>query len=177
LNHHHPLSDHPYNHRLAPCFPSGSCSDRGDGKCFFCGFTIKEPPPQEPEPSPCPDPLCLLDMTENPPCPQCPKNGHKPKRTPPYPSPSQPSWGGKRAGAGAPAGNLNAIKTGEHSKLIKYAVEKLAADKELRAFLLLIARAATTGEIPQTTQKLIYEALDTTQHLQATAALRRLRSE
>jgi len=103
-------------------------------------------------------------------------NHHKPKRTPPSPTTPQRGWGGKRAGAGAPKGSLNAIKTGEHSKLIKYAVEKLAADKELRAFLLLIARAATTGEIPQTTQKLIYEALDTTQHLAATAALKRLRS-
>jgi hypothetical protein len=130
------------------------------------------------KPTPCPDPLCLLDMTENPPhCPQCPQNGHKPEPAPPSPTAPQRGWGGKREGAGAPEGNMNAIKTAEHSKLIKYAVEKLAAYKELRAFLLLIARAATTGEIPQTTQRLIYEALDTTQHLQATAALKRLRNE
>lgn len=73
-------------------------------------------------------------------------------------------WGGKRKGAGAPRGNLNRLKHGRQSKLIKKAVEKLAADEELRAFLLFIARAATEGEIPETTRKLLQHALEDQEH-------------
>ena len=57
------------------------------------------------------------------------------------------------------------------------AVEVLAEHKELRPFLLLIARAAVEGEIPQTTRQLIIKSLGetTTGMLAATSQLRRLR--
>ena len=116
----------------------------------------------------CPDPLCILDMTENPPpCPQCPRK----------PKPHNPSWGGSRPGAGAPVGNLNAIKHGRNSKLIQVAVDRLAADPELIAFLLLLARAAVDGELPQTTKQLILKALPSPRREAAVARLKRLRDE
>jgi hypothetical protein len=93
------------------------------------------------------------------------------------PKPHNSGWGGKREGAGAPQGNLNAIKHGRDSKLIQAAVDKLAADPELRAFLLLIARAATTGELPQTTRQLILKALPSPRMEAAAARLRRFRDE
>ena len=104
-----------------------------------------------PTPAPlkdCPDPLCLIDLQDVSTCLNCPKKP-KPHR----------GWGGKREGAGAPVANLNRLLHGRQSKLLRVAVEKLAADPELRAFLLLLARAATTGEIPQTTKHLITQAL------------------
>lgn len=91
------------------------------------------------------------DLARSELCPYCGKS-------PVYIS-SQRSWGGKRRGAGAPQGNLNRLSHGHQSKLLRIAVEKLAADPELRAFLLLLARAATQGELPQTTKKLITRAL------------------
>lgn len=119
----------------------------------------------------CPDPLCLLDVTpqgfDPTICRKCPKR----------PKPHNPGWGGRRPGAGAPRGNLNAIKHGRSSKLIQTAVDKLAADPELRAFLLLIARAATTGELPETTKRIITRALASPQREAAAARLRRLRDE
>ena len=105
--------------------------------CPFCGH-IKD----------CPDPLCLRDMPGGEGCDPCPKK----------PTPNR-GWGGKRAGAGAPTANLNRLIHGRQSKLLRLAIEKLAADPELRAFLLLIARAATEGEIPATTKRLILKAL------------------
>ncbi len=104
-----------------------------------------------PTPAPlkdCPDPLCPIDKQDITTCLSCPKK-----------SKPHPSWGGKREGAGAPVANLNRLLHGRQSKLLRLAVEKLAADPELRAFLLLLARAATTGEIPQTTKQLITRAL------------------
>lgn len=73
--------------------------------------------------------------------------------------PQKRGWGGRRVGAGAPRGNLNRLVHGRDSKLIRHAVEKLAQDPELRAFLLLIARAATTGEIAETTRQNIIRVL------------------
>ena len=119
-------------------------------------------------PPPCPDPLCLRDMEAPPPCPPCPRNEPKPTRI---------GWGGKRPGAGAPAANLNRLVHGKASQLLKHAVDKLAADPELRAFLLLVARAATTGEIPETTKRLITEALASPRREAAAVTLRRLRDE
>lgn len=94
-----------------------------------------------------------------------------------HPPSPKVSWGGRRDGAGAPQGNLNAIKHGRDSKLIQTAIDRLAADPELRAFLLLIARAATTGELPQTTRQLILKALPSPKMEAAAARLRRLRDE
>jgi hypothetical protein len=93
--------------------------------------------------------------------------------------PVRPGWGGRRAGAGAPKGSLNHLKTGSRSALIRRAVEVLAENKELRPFLLLIARAAVDGEIPQTTRRLILHSLGkkTAGMQSAAAALRRLRDE
>jgi len=129
--------------------------------------SLSHPLSDHTKPTPCPDPLCLLDLQEPVPCPQCPQNGHK------------PGWGGRRPGAGAPQHNLNRLTHGQDSKLIRTAVEKLAADPELRAFLLLIARAAVEGEIPQTTKQLIMQTLGkTTAGAQVAARqLRRLRDE
>lgn len=90
-----------------------------------------------------------------------------------------PGWGGRRPGAGVKPGTMNHLKHGQRSALIKRAVEILAEHKELRPFLLLIARAAVEGEIPQTTRRLIIESLgETTLCMQAASIqLRRLRDE
>jgi len=139
----------------------------------------------------CPDPLCILDLTDPSICQHCPKKPKPHKNCPPdceyfpqclddpqaadyCPRPHN-GWGGRRDGAGAPHGNLNAIKHGRQSKLIQTAVNKLAADPELRAFLLLIARAATTGEIPETTKKLIFKALPSPKMEAASRRLKKLR--
>jgi len=50
--------------------------------------------------------------------------------------------GGKRPGAGAPRGNINALRTGEHSKAIKEIMEKtgegiLLLDKKRKKLVLL----------------------------------------
>jgi len=145
----------------------------------------------------CPDPLCILDVTPSgfdpticqacprkpKPHPNCPQGCEyvdycqtDPQASDYCPRPHN-GWGGNRDGAGAPVGNLNAIKHGKASKLIQAAVDKLAADPELRAFLLLLARAAVQGEIPQTTKQLILKALPSPRMEAATARLRRLRDE
>jgi hypothetical protein len=69
------------------------------------------------------------------------------------------SRGGRRTGAGAPAGNLNHLKHGQRSKIMKLAVSRLAADRELRAFLILIARSSVDGQLPASTRRLIADAL------------------
>lgn len=119
------------------------------------------------QPETCPDPLCILDIPDPSACQDCPN----------LPQP-HPSWGGKRQGAGAPVSNLNAIKTGEHSQLIQTAIDKLAADPKLRAFLLLLARAAIDGELPQTTKSLIIKTINkrTLDLQQAALKLKRLRN-
>lgn len=72
---------------------------------------------------------------------------------------------------------MNRLKHGGRSALIRQAVEILTEHHELRPFLLLIARAATEGEIPETTRRLIIESLGkTTTGMQVAARrLRRLR--
>lgn len=88
-------------------------------------------------------------------------------------------WGGARPGAGAPRGNLNRLVHGRQSKLLRIAVEKLAADPELRAFLLLIAHAAIEGEIPETTRNIITRVLGDRPLRREAAAIRlkRIRKE
>lgn len=103
----------------------------------------------------------------------CPFCGHPG----PQGKPRKPGWGGKRAGAGAPRANLNRLVHGRDSKLLRLAVEKLAEDPELRAFLLLLARAAIQGELPQTTKNLILKALPSPRREAAVARLRGLRDE
>ena len=44
--------------------------------------------------------------------------------------------GGKRPGAGAPRGNLNAVKAGRYSPRLQAIAKALAADPEVNAFLL-----------------------------------------
>jgi hypothetical protein len=121
----------------------------------------------------CPDPLCLRIFKDSTTCFKCPE-GRRESVGPP-----RQGWGGRRAGAGAPKGSLNHLKNGSRSALIRRAVEVLAEHKELRPFLLLIARAAVEGEIPQTTRKLIIEALRKTTlgMLSASSQLRRLQNE
>jgi len=54
--------------------------------------------------------------------------------------------GGKRPGAGAPKGNLNAIKDGRRSKQIARAVELALRDPRMRPRLLdLVRDALETG--------------------------------
>ena len=36
------------------------------------------------------------------------------------------TWGGKRKGAGAPKGNINALKTGEHSEKVVGILNRIA---------------------------------------------------
>lgn len=48
--------------------------------------------------------------------------------------------GGKRPGAGAPTGNLNAFKHGRYSKGTHKIVAALLSDPELRPIVLAIAR-------------------------------------
>ncbi len=138
----HPLSDQ------AAFRPCKKCSDRGDGICFFCELPIKEPPREEPKPFTCPDPLCILGMTEPQACLNCPK---RPK--------PHPGWGGKRIGAGAPAFNLNRLTHGAQSKLLKRGITRMAADPELRVVLYIIARLADTGQVPAATKKLIQKMI------------------
>jgi len=44
------------------------------------------------------------------------------------PSSAKPTHGGRRTGAGARPGNLNAVKTGSRSKLLQAAVKKLMSE-------------------------------------------------
>ena len=48
--------------------------------------------------------------------------------------------GGRRPGAGAPRGNVNAVKHGLHSQQFKGLVQQLAAMPEFRVFLARFAR-------------------------------------
>ena len=148
------------------CHTCGITYDRGlTSQCPYCG-TAGPIGTARPKPQDCPEPLCLLDIDNPSICQNCPR---KPK--------PHPGWGGKRPGAGAPAFNLNRLTHGQQSRLIKLAVEKLAEDPELRAFLLLIARAATEGEIPETTKRIITKALGKTplRREAATIRLKRMR--
>jgi hypothetical protein len=124
-------------------------------------------------PADCPDPLCLRMEKDSTICFRCPLG----RREPALARPARAGWGGKRRGAGAPKGSLNHLVNGSRSALIRRAVELLADHKELRPFLLLLARAAAEGEIPQTTRRLILHSLGkTTLGMQAaTIKLRRLR--
>ena len=76
-------------------------------------------------PDPCPQPLCILDIPDPSACDDCPNE----------PMPENPSRGGKRAGAGAPVGNLNRLVHGQRSKQVEAAIDKLASDPELRPLL------------------------------------------
>lgn len=104
--------------------------------CPYCG--------ESPHPEGCPDPLCILDMSDPTICQACPRKVRKHR-----------GWGGHRPGAGAPPGNLNRLVTGGRSRLLRRGIEKLAADPELRAVLLIIARLADEGAVPLQTRKLI----------------------
>lgn len=104
--------------------------------CPYCGKT--------PQPADCPEPLCILDMSDPSVCQNCPRKPGK-----------HQGWGGKREGAGAPKGNLNRLTTGGYSQLLKRGIEKMANDPELRAVLYIIAHLANTDELPRSTRVLI----------------------
>lgn len=53
---------------------------------------------------------------------------------------SKGSWGGRRAGAGAPLRNLNALKHGGHSAYVHTLVQALAAHPATREVLIRLAR-------------------------------------
>jgi hypothetical protein len=48
--------------------------------------------------------------------------------------------GGKRPGAGAPKGNLNALKTGRRSRQLKIVIQALVAAPTVRGVMLQLAR-------------------------------------
>lgn len=108
--------------------------------CPYCGTS--------PHPDDCPDPLCILDIPDSSVCNNCPRK-QKPNR----------GWGGRRAGAGAPTFNLNRLKHGQQSKLLKKGIERMAEDPLMRAVLLIIARLATQGEVPPQTRQAIQAAM------------------
>ncbi|MCH8814684.1 MAG: hypothetical protein IH957_06220 [Chloroflexi bacterium] len=58
----------------------------------------------------------------------------------PAPDPLRRKHGGRRAGAGAPKGNLNGLKTGRHSKVYKQLAEALLETPEAHQLLLRIAK-------------------------------------
>ena len=105
--------------------------------CPYCG---KEPHPQD-----CPDPVCTLDLDNTAVCQDCPKK----------PKPRNSSWGGKRPGAGAPAGNINRLRHGTQSKLLQKGITRLAEDPELRAVFYILVRLASGVHLPAETRKLI----------------------
>ncbi len=77
--------------------PCVKCSDSGDGICAFCGLPIQE----ETE----------LDIRARIARAPAPVRDPEPKKN--------PGRGGKRPGAGAPRGNLNALKDGVYSQQLK----------------------------------------------------------
>lgn len=151
----------------------------------------------EPDPAPCPSPAQANASAPSaqaapsaPPqhpdsqeCQECEYQNHcqdDPQKEDycPQPEPERRGWGGRRPGAGVKPGTFNNLKHGKQSVLIRRAVEVLAENKELRPFLLLIARAAVEGVIPQTTRQLIIETLGKTPlgMLPDTIQLKRLRN-
>jgi hypothetical protein len=65
------------------------------------------------------------------------------KRTPPeHRRTKHPNWGGRRLGAGAPRGNLNALKHGRRSAQMARLGMILASQPETRAALLYLADSA-----------------------------------
>ncbi len=54
--------------------------------------------------------------------------------------------GGKRPGAGAPKGNLNALKTGRHSKQLLALTEILLASPAMRPILLRMLEQKKRGD-------------------------------
>ena len=72
--------------------------------------------------------------------------------------------GGRRPGAGAPAGNLNALKHGAHSTYIHALVQALAAHPTTREALIRLARRrrAQKREAERTAALLLSALLDKT---------------
>jgi len=72
--------------------------------------------------------------------------------------------GGKRPGAGAPAGNLNALKHGAHSTYIHALVQTLAAHPATREALIRLARRrrAQKREVERAAALLLSTLLDKT---------------
>lgn len=62
---------------------------------------------------------------------------------------------GKRPGAGAPRGNLNALKHGMRSKILKRAITAMAENPELKDLVYAFAHLGTQGNIPAETRRLI----------------------
>ena len=58
----------------------------------------------------------------------------------PSSSKAHPGWGGRRPGAGAPKGNLNAFKDGRHSSFYQRAFAMLADMPEVRETLIAIGK-------------------------------------
>lgn len=59
--------------------------------------------------------------------------------------PEQSRRGGKRPGAGAPKGNINAVKTGRYSKRLRAVARALNSIPELRDFFLEFQRRQRRG--------------------------------
>lgn len=91
----------------------------------------------------------ILDINNLTVCQSCPRK----------PNPARSGWGGRRARAGAPTFNLNRLKHGARSKLIKRGITKMAEDPELRAVLYIIARLASRGDVPPQTKRAIQASM------------------
>jgi hypothetical protein len=115
--------------------------------CPYCGKTHHR----------CPDLTCGYDLTNPKSCLVCFKLKHTP---PSSPTPlKSSSWGGRRAGAGAPKGTMNHLVNGSRSAQIRRAIDVLAEHEELRPLLYLVIRLATEGEVQKTTMQLIEKSL------------------
>lgn len=55
-------------------------------------------------------------------------------------APKRHGWGGRRRGAGAPKGNLNAMRHGRHSRYHKQLADLLAEIPEIRESLIALAK-------------------------------------
>ncbi len=65
--------------------------------------------------------------------------------------------GGNRPGAGAPKGNLNAVKTGQYSKRLRALAKSLAEVPEVREFLLEYTRRQKRAQ--RKAERIAYEAV------------------
>ena len=64
-------------------------------------------------------------------------------KKPPKRTPAQPSHGGRRPGAGAPPGNLNALRHGARSELVHTAVSQLLEDPYTGQLLMALLTVVT----------------------------------
>jgi len=105
--------------------------------CPYCG----QPAIVNPE---CSQPLCVNDLVKPEACIPCEKK----KR------------GGRRPGAGAPAGNLNHLVHGRRSDLFRHGIKRLAEDPQLHLVLVVLAAFVQNGDFPPGTKAVFAQAVE-----------------